>query len=149
MRQLTLLASALLLSACGDVVDERYGTWLEAKQAGAVKRGWVPPFVPATARNLRSRHDVDTNSQRLTFRLPPRAVQPMIDDIAPLSRVNGEMLQRAINEVGGGIGAGTKNAAYMMCTDKFSAVIVVELDTGDVAYQSPAEWGRANCPRPL
>ena len=130
-------------------MDERYGTWPEAKRAGAVERGWVPPFVPTAARNLRSVHDLDTNSQRLTFRLPPQAVQPMIDDIAPLARVNGDTLQRAINEVGGDKGAETRNAAYMMCTNKFSAAIVVELETGDVAYLSPAEWGRANCPRSL
>ncbi len=149
MRQFTALASALFISACGDVVDERYGTWHEAKRAGAVERGWVPLFVPTAARNLRSVHDLDTNSQRLTFKLPPQAVQPMIDDIAPLSRVNGDMLQRAINEVGGDKGAGTRNAAYMMCTNMFSAVIVVEPETGDVAYLSPADWGRTNCPHPL
>ncbi len=119
MRQFTVLVSALLVSACGDVVDERYGTWHEAKLAGAVERGWVPPFVPKAARNLRTVHDLDTNSQRLTFRLPPQAVQQMIDDIAPLSRVDGDMLQRAINKVGGNESLGTTSAAYMMCTNKF------------------------------
>lgn len=149
MRQFAALVSALLISACGDVVDESYGTWHEARLAGAVERGWVPLFVPTAARNLRTVHDLDTNSQRLTFKLPPQAVQAMIDDIAPLSRVNGDMLQRAIDRVGGDKGPGTTSAAYMMCTSKFSALIVVEPETGDVAYLSPAEWGRANCPRPL
>jgi hypothetical protein len=149
MRQFAALAFALLISACGDAVDERYGTWHDAKLAGAVERGWVPPFVPMTARNLRSIHDLDTDSQRLTFRLPPQAIQPMIDDIAPLSRLNGDMLQRAINKIGADKGPSTTSAAYMMCTNKFSGAIIVTPETGDVTYVTPAEWGRANCPHPL
>lgn len=149
MRRLTALAIALFLSGCGDLADERYGTWHEAERAGAVERGWVPPFVPTTARNLRSVHNLDLNSQRLTFRLLPGAVQPMIDDVVPLSRVNGDMLQKAITQAGWSQREGATVVAYMMCTSKFSAVIVAEPDTGNVAYVSPAEWGRANCPRPL
>lgn len=149
MRQLTALATALILSACGDVVEEHYGSWHEAERAGAIERGWVPSFVPTTARDLRGVHDLDLNSQRLTFRLSPGAVQPMIDEVAPLSRVNGNMLQKAIAEVGWSQGVGTTVVAYMMCNDKLSAVIVAEPDAGKVAYLSPAEWGRANCPRPL
>jgi hypothetical protein len=149
MRQLTILASAILLAACGDVVDESYGTWHEAKRAGAVERGWVPPFVPTTARDLRSVHNVDTNSQSLTFRLPPQAVQPMIDDIAPLSRVNGNILRRAINEVGGFKSVAITTAGYMICSNKYSAVLLIEPSSGNVAYLSPAEWGRGSCPRSL
>ena len=149
MQRLMAFATAFILSACSDVVDERYSSWHEAERAGAVGRGWVPPFVPTTARDLLSVHDLDLNSQRLTFRLSPRAVQPMIDAVSPLSRINGNMLQRAIREVGWSQRAGTTVSAYMMCTDKFSGVIVAEPDSGNVAYLSPAEWGRPNCPRPL
>lgn len=149
MRHATALAIALTLSACGDAVEERYGSWDEAKRAGAVERGWVPPFVPSTARNLRSIHDLDLNSQRLTFKLPTDAVQPMIDAAAPVSALHGKTLERAIREVGLN---GHKNVnvnAYLMCTPTYSGAIVAERNTGHVVYLSPAEWGRKSCPRPL
>lgn len=149
MRRTTALAVALTLSACADIVEERYGSLDEARRAGAVERGWVPLFVPSAARNLRSVHDLDSNSQRLTFEVPPDAVKPMIDAVAPLSELHGNALERAIEEAGR---EGRENMtvnAYLMCTQTYSGAIITERNTGRVVYLSPAEWGRKSCPRPL
>lgn len=149
MRHVTALAVALTLSACGDVVEEHYGSLDEAKQAGAIERGWVPLFVPSAARNLRSEHDLDSNSQRLTFEVPTDAVQPMIDSVTPLSELHGKTLERAIKEAGrNGRNSLTVNA-YLMCARTYSGAIVADRNTGHVVYLSPAEWGRKSCPRPL
>jgi hypothetical protein len=148
MRQ-AALSIALILSACSEIVDERYASWNEAEQAGAVERGWVPPFVPAAARNLRSVHDLDLNSNRLTFELPPEAVQPMIDRISPVSQLRGEALEVALDEAGWNRRRVARVTAHMMCTQTYSGAIVAERDTGHIVYLSPAEWGREQCPRPL
>lgn len=46
-----------------DVVTASYATLAEARQAGAVERGWIPSFVPPGAHELREAHDPDTNRQ--------------------------------------------------------------------------------------
>jgi hypothetical protein len=82
MRKLFILSAVLSLGGCGDNIEESYATWAEAKRAGAVERGWLPRFVPTSARDIHDAHDLDTNGQRLTFNLPPEAVQPMLDSFS-------------------------------------------------------------------
>ena len=44
-----------------------YATLADAVADGAVTRGWVPEWVPASARELQESHDLDTNESWLTF----------------------------------------------------------------------------------
>jgi hypothetical protein len=62
-RLATLIFTACTLTACGnaDVITNTYATAAEARQAGAIDRGWMPPFIPPGAHDLREAHDVDTN----------------------------------------------------------------------------------------
>ncbi len=59
----TLMLSALAPVACGnaDLVTGTYATLAEARQAGAIERGWIPALVPAGAHDLREAHDLDSN----------------------------------------------------------------------------------------
>lgn len=62
----TAAALALLVlvsAACrdADVVTASYATLAEARQAGAIDRGWVPPLVPPGAHDLREAHDLDAS----------------------------------------------------------------------------------------
>jgi hypothetical protein len=57
---------ALLLgvaAACGDtdVVTASYATLDEARRAGAVDSGWIPPNLPTGAHDIREAHDLDSN----------------------------------------------------------------------------------------
>src|SRR3546814_11787867 len=90
----------LFAAACSDLVDERYATWDEAAKAGTIERGLVPKFVPATASNIRSIHDLDDNGNRLTFELEPEAIASMIASIAPLSKLRGAMAALAYDKAG-------------------------------------------------
>ncbi|HEX9092926.1 MAG TPA: hypothetical protein VF902_03000, partial [Coriobacteriia bacterium] len=58
-----LLVTLLASTACRntDVVTGTYATLAEARQAGAIERGWIPAFVPAGAHDLREAHDLDTS----------------------------------------------------------------------------------------
>src|SRR3546814_2037249 len=87
----------LFAAACSDLVDERYATWDEAAKAGTIERGLVPKFVPATASNIRSIHDLDDNGNRLTFELEPEAIDSMIASIAPLSKLRGDRKSTRLN----------------------------------------------------
>jgi hypothetical protein len=57
-------------SGCSEVMATSYVTYAEAERAGAVTRGWIPPFVPRSATDIREVHDLDTNEQWLRFSVP-------------------------------------------------------------------------------
>ena len=50
-----------------ETYESRYASLEEAIADGAVTRGWIPPFVPRSARDLRERHNIDTNEIWLAF----------------------------------------------------------------------------------
>lgn len=58
-----MLLSLVMPAACRDldVVTESYATLDEAVAAGAVERGWVPEGLPASTREIREAHDLDTS----------------------------------------------------------------------------------------
>lgn len=59
------------LSGClGTTLDASYASMADAIADGAVHRGWIPEWVPATARDLREVHDLDINVSALAFDLP-------------------------------------------------------------------------------
>ncbi len=41
----------------------------EARDAGAIERGWIPSFMPASSEEIREVHDIDTNAQWMRFRV--------------------------------------------------------------------------------
>ena len=54
----------MLLAAACDYLDTRestYETVHEAHAAGAVDQGWVPEYLPPSAREIRERHNVATS----------------------------------------------------------------------------------------
>jgi len=73
----TLLVAAQLLIGCtNDVLDDSYPTTSAAEAAGAVKRGWIPAWVPPMATDLREVHDVDSNQSTLSFSVPRAGWRP-------------------------------------------------------------------------
>lgn len=77
LRVTFLLVAAVLVSGCtNDVLDASYRTTSAAVAAGAVKGGWIPEWVPATATDLREVHDLDTNQSALTFISPQATWRP-------------------------------------------------------------------------
>src|SRR5688572_22114675 len=68
----TSVAMALAVCSCtDDVLDASYPSQADAVAAGAVKRGWIPSWIPSGATQLREVHNVDTNQSALLFNLPP------------------------------------------------------------------------------
>jgi hypothetical protein len=70
-----------------DLMVEQYATFQQADSAGAVRRGWLPSFVPHSATDLRDVHDYDTNQQWLRFRAPERDLQDMTLQLDPAPRL--------------------------------------------------------------
>jgi hypothetical protein len=77
-----LVLGMLVLGACqpvaflDDVFEQRYADYARAEAAGEVERGWLPPFVPPSATDIRLRYHLDTNAQLLSYEVPLRDVWP-------------------------------------------------------------------------
>ena len=54
-----------------DIQESSCATAALAREAGAVARGWLPEFLPPSARDIRERHDLDTNAVILRFSFDP------------------------------------------------------------------------------
>jgi hypothetical protein len=84
-------ATAVLMVFCGiaftnsETPVTEYSSLAEARAAGALDRGWIPPSLPASATNLREVHDIDTNERWIAFTAPLPELRAMILQLAPLS----------------------------------------------------------------
>lgn len=57
----------LLLTGCGDIAERYYPSHESANASGAMKRGWIPGWLPTSARNINEAHRIDTNESLLSF----------------------------------------------------------------------------------
>jgi len=62
-----------------------YATYAEAQSDGAVERGWLAGFVPASALRIREVHSADTRAQWLVFDLPAGATGTMTSGMEPIT----------------------------------------------------------------
>jgi hypothetical protein len=62
-----VLFAALVATTCGDRPEVFYPHAAEAQADGAIDRGWVPGWMPKSARDLHEVHDLDTNKSMLMF----------------------------------------------------------------------------------
>jgi len=60
-----------LVAGCGETSTARYATREEAAKDGAILRGWLPEWLPASASEIYETHDLDTNKSSAFFRYAP------------------------------------------------------------------------------
>jgi hypothetical protein len=87
LNPLLLLLALSTLVGC-ELLEEKeshYATYEQAEREGAVKRGWIPAYVPRSATNIRERHDLDTNDQALRFNAPREDIKRIVAEMAPLN----------------------------------------------------------------
>ena len=75
MRCVPSIIMVLALTGCSDVVTTQFATLAEAKAKRAFERGWLPPFLPDSARVIVERNNLDLNTGTGSFdyNLPERA----------------------------------------------------------------------------
>lgn len=56
----------------------------EAASAGAVRSGWLPPFVPSSATAIRGVRNLDTDRQWLRFTVSEQDARMMVSGMKPL-----------------------------------------------------------------
>lgn len=67
---LPLLVAAATSCRNIDVVTATYSTLADAREAGAVARGWLPNGLPAGTYDIREAHDLDSNRRWGLFSFP-------------------------------------------------------------------------------
>ncbi len=88
-------ALILYLAGCSEANGNYYPTYADAVRANAVRRGWIPEFVPTSAYEIHEVHDVDTNMQRMRFRVPSSDVYALTRTMIPQSLSQIHELQRS------------------------------------------------------
>lgn len=83
-----LIGAAAAAWACADTYVGVYATLEEARQAGAIARGWVPEGLPSATTDIREGHDLDHNAVWGTFTFP-------VSDTARVRTLLGEELSTA------------------------------------------------------
>jgi len=63
----SVLVATVLLCSCNEMFESRYANKAEADRDGAISRGWIPSWLPASATDIREIHDIDTNETWLKF----------------------------------------------------------------------------------
>jgi hypothetical protein len=67
---LYLLFTALVLAGCGERQTYTFAAGDEARSSEVARRGWIPPWLPSSARAIQLEYDLDTNERWLRFSLP-------------------------------------------------------------------------------
>lgn len=67
------VAVLLLIAACErlETAENVYQDAKEAISAGAMERGWIPAFLPPSAKEIIEKHNLDTNEVWLRFLMDP------------------------------------------------------------------------------
>lgn len=82
---LALLFASSLLSGCdsldgkNDWISSEYSTMQEAVDAGALRNGWIPSDMPASAHSIVEVHSVDSNEIWLKFQYEGQGIERLRD----------------------------------------------------------------------
>ena len=66
---IVLLIAAALIAACSfiDMKSASYADYSAVEATGAIGRGWIPVFLPESAKDVREKHNLDTNAELVRF----------------------------------------------------------------------------------
>ena len=141
MRNGATFALLLSLFGCRDQVAATYATYADAQRAGAIERGWVPAFVPSSARDITDSHNLDTNRQTLRFTIPSSEVEAMVSGL----RVVSVDEKRAAADLSQRHGFGPASKTYVICSKPLNGALTVDRESGRAVYDTTLEWADNDC----
>ena len=141
MRSFATTILLLLLLGCNEQIDESYSTYSEANRAGAVERGWIPPFVPTSARDLEDSHDLDTNRQTLRFTIPPSAVADMVSGLGVISAEDKSDASELIDRHA----LAAESKVYVVCSGYRNGALAVDAENGRAVFSTTVNWVNDDC----
>lgn len=82
-----LLISASLIG-CSDTVTTTFTDFHQAQNAGAFDRGWLPPILPPSAKNITEKNNLDLNVGEGFFTFLPEDINTFITKGAEAIKIN-------------------------------------------------------------
>ena len=82
---LAAAAAVAFVVEWSDTSHAEFATYAEAAAAGEVQRGWLPSFVPPSARKIEETHNIATNYQWLSFVAPPADLEQAFAHLQTIS----------------------------------------------------------------
>lgn len=141
MRSTAATILSLLLLGCNEQVEESYSTYPEAQRAGAVKRGWIPYFVPSSARYLEESHDLDTSSQTLRFTILSATAANMVSGFRAVSDEDKTAASEFIDQHV--LAAASK--VYVVCSTNRNGALAVDAESGRAVFTTTVDWVDDDC----
>lgn len=133
MRSFVSFALLLLMAGCSEQIDKTYSTYADAQRSGAIERGWVPAFVPSSARDITDSHNLDTNRQTLQFTVPPSEIGKMVRKLPPASAKD----QRAAAELYRQHGLGASSVTYVVCSEPLNGALAMTVRVAGLCMTPP------------
>lgn len=141
---LPTLAILLLIPGCfEEEFETRYASLADARES--IDAGWIPRYLPASARDIRERHDIDTNEIWISFRYDPENSKWMEEACERADDLAGPYGSPAWwpEPLTGAVGTGPDRALWI-CTRAIGGVgkrhigaLAVEPTTGTAWYWEP------------
>ena len=141
MRCLVRGILALSLFGCSEQIDETYATYADAERAGAIERGWLPAFVPRSARNLEETHDLDTSRQTLSFTIPASDAASMAARFRTTSAEDSDAAAKLIDQHG--FNAASK--VFVVCAKPLSGALAVDAKSDRAVFTTTIDWVDDDC----
>ena len=84
----TLAMLIMALCGCRETMEAHYPTLAAAEQAGAISRGWIPRWTPASAKDIAEVHNLDTNARLLAYSFESRSASDFQKPCSPVEQRN-------------------------------------------------------------
>jgi hypothetical protein len=106
----TFLMSIVILVGYFEIQRTFYASYEEAKKSGAFERGWLPEYLPRSAKNIHEEHNLDTNQGWAKFEF----------DVKDIAKIESQCQLSEKNQ----------NEQKFSCreTDKTTVAFVLQLD---------------------
>ena len=75
---ISLLVLLVVLSGCSDLLESSYANYDEVVADNAIRRGWIPIFLPKSASNIQEIHNLENNEIWLVFNLKSDDYKAMV-----------------------------------------------------------------------
>jgi hypothetical protein len=85
----------LLITAACERVESVYPDARAAISAGEIERGWIPAFLPPSAKDIHVKYDLDTNEVWLRFSMDPSEVGSIENSCRRIETVEAVLPERA------------------------------------------------------
>jgi|GEM_PF-4692450 len=75
LRAIQVVCIAALAGCSGETITNSFGDYSEMQASGIFEKGWLPSYLPKSARNIKESHNLDSNIVNATFVFNPIDVE--------------------------------------------------------------------------